>query len=1730
MPHHGQHTTRRRARRRALPVAALALALLLGVVHGVDAQVSPLLDDLGAPLTGGEPTSYQPVAPARLLDTRSGGSTVDGQSLGTGRVGPGQSVTVPVAGRGGVPATGAGAVVLNITGVAASAGTWVTVHPAGSARPTASNLNLTAGETRPNAVITALGANGSITLYNAAGTVDLVVDVMGWFPYDGGIVGTQPSRLLDTRSGGATIDGTSSGTGALGAGSVRPLKVAGRAGIPLSGVAAVVLNVTATSPTADTWLTVFPTGRPQPTASNLNMRPGQTVANLVVAQVGSDGRVSIANAFGSTHVIVDVAGWLPAGMQFTGLTPARLADTRPGASTIDQLFAGLGRLTAGARLTLPVAGRAGIPADGVSAAILNVTATGATADTYLTVFEGGGQRPFASNLNVRPGATAPNLVVAPVGPDGTVEIYNASGLVHVIVDVLGWIAEPPPPTDPEDPTDPDEPEPPTVPGDDPTVAIPGNLQDLVLSPDGTRAYVTDVDQPAIELVDVTHGLSLGAIALPTAPSSIDLSPDGTTLYATLPATKQLAVLDVGFLVLPPILPLPTYVPVPVTAEQPNNQPQELAVASDDSVLVVLEPTCCSNWNDRVLRYHPATGAFTDESVGVPFGGTSASRAAASRDRTQIAIANWDGMSVFDVTSGSWVHGRSNLSGWSTLSGDGDGDTWMGGFGLSDDLPLRLGSLPAMAYASALSDDGGLAYGVLAPEVETDPWITVVETEHFRSTGRVSLPDATTHEGQMALTPDGDTLVLATAHGVSIVDADTDRPPRALTSATPGATVPIAGNVRQLATDPDGITVYATNAEANEVDVISLVTGTVVDRIPVGSIPDGIDISDDGSTLYVVNAGGSDVSKVDLATREEAARTPLYMAYSNYPDVLVSVWAKDIAVAGVDGFVTTDSFPGYHLDLTAFLATPIAAGTPNRDLFMPVEAEASEDKSIIAFHEYAGGATVLTWDAAERKLVAAPATGFGYAGLALTPDGGMIATSGVIAQPDGRILGTSQPDAAQAGGMAFARDGSRVYRLADDVITVTETAHFRHVGNIPLPAAAPTTAASPDLVLSRDGTRLVSPAGAGVNIVLRAGVIPLDAPPPPTGSATVLVGGPIGGLVVDPASQIAYASRPDRNVIEVVSLPLKKSIGQILVGSLPTDLDLSADGRYLYVVNTGADDLSVVDTLTRTEVRRIPIPREPLNRPYAIAMASNGKAIVYSGRYGYGSAVFLIDVATGVGARVPASAVRYDQQPMEPQASGDHTKVILPGGGDPWSEVGVVAVYDATTGTWSRRATGSTALWQPTNGDRTGTRWVAGSAVIGGDLHRQGELPTPYVYGADGPWGAALRSDGTVAYRLNDGRVDVIELEHFRRTHTIPTTDDPAPPNDPWYPYDTATGDLVLSPDDSTLVAVTRSGLTITRTADAVPVVPPKLTGQAEVLLQDGPADLVIDQAGAFVYTASSNDNSVEVIDVAQRKHVATIRVASAPTTLDLSADGTRLYVVNRGSGSVSVIDTALRKELRRIELPVISHGRSVTSIAVAADGVAFLGLDEKPYLLRMDLATDAIAVLEPPLTANHPQYRSIVRSSVDKSTVARLGPSQGDQLVARYDAATHTWLDAGLTGWSQDPALDRTGDRIAFGNVVTDRSLQTVASLTETSWWHTLLSPDGSRLFRIDSNKLWEYSPTTGQRVRRYILPVYAPESYNRLGTVAALTNDGQTLILEGGGGLMIREFPDIYEIDEAYE
>ena len=380
-----------------------------------------------------------PPFPVRILDTRTGFTTNDGMFESLGALGAGATLNLTVSGRGGVPSSGVAAVAMNVTATDTTAAGFVTAWPAGSTRPLASNLNFVPAQTIPNLVISKIGTNGQVSLFNSAGKTDLIADVAWYFTTATQLTALNPARLLDTRPGFTTIDGQFAGGGGVSGGGQINLTVAGRGGLPASGIGAVVMNVTATQPTASGFVTVWPTNAARPVASNLNFVATQTIPNLVISAVSPAGQVSLFNSAGSTDLIADVMGWFPTASALTALVPARLLDTRAGKTTTDGKFAGVGALAPANSMQLTVVGRGGVPASGVGAVVLNVTATNTSAAGFITAWPTGNLRPVASNLNFVPGQTIPNLVIAAVGSNGTVSLFNSAGSTDLVVDVVGWL-------------------------------------------------------------------------------------------------------------------------------------------------------------------------------------------------------------------------------------------------------------------------------------------------------------------------------------------------------------------------------------------------------------------------------------------------------------------------------------------------------------------------------------------------------------------------------------------------------------------------------------------------------------------------------------------------------------------------------------------------------------------------------------------------------------------------------------------------------------------------------------------------------------------------------------------------------------------------------------------------------------------------------------------------------------------------------------------------------------------------------------------------------------------------------------------------------------------------------------------------------------------------------------------------------------------------------------------
>lgn len=274
----------------------------VGTVH--------VLADISGYFVAGSGDGSVTFPPCRVYDTRVGhGACTNSVIAPPAPVGAGESLAVKVTGVEGVP-DNATAVVLNITAVGATLPTYVSAYPAGGS-PSTSSLNVNNSLAIANLVIVPVGAGGVIDLYNARGSVQLIVDISGYFAPGAGsqLSAALPCRVYDTRLGhGTCTGGTTAAAAPVAGGTSLKLRVAGVDGVPADATS-VAVNITAVGATTATFITAYPDGGSVPGVSNINVNGPAAVPNLAIVPIGSDGYIDLYNAKGSVQLIVDITGY-----------------------------------------------------------------------------------------------------------------------------------------------------------------------------------------------------------------------------------------------------------------------------------------------------------------------------------------------------------------------------------------------------------------------------------------------------------------------------------------------------------------------------------------------------------------------------------------------------------------------------------------------------------------------------------------------------------------------------------------------------------------------------------------------------------------------------------------------------------------------------------------------------------------------------------------------------------------------------------------------------------------------------------------------------------------------------------------------------------------------------------------------------------------------------------------------------------------------------------------------------------------------------------------------------------------------------------------------------------------------------------------------------------------------------------------------------------------------------
>ncbi|QNE22529.1 hypothetical protein F1D05_37290 [Kribbella qitaiheensis] len=220
------------------------------------------------------------------------------------------ALTVSLLGKGGLPseAGSIAAVAINVTAKEPTAAGGWTLYPAGITRPSGGHGNFIVGRTKTNSAVVPLSADGRLSLYNiSAKAVFYVIDVVGYYTAatnaavaSSRVLPVAPSRILD--SGAATL---------IQPNAVYTFPVAGKGGLPVSGLAAAALHVITQGSATFGGVTVYPSVDAVPSPLDVATAMSNTYSfNLVWARIGANGSVSLINRSDSAlRIWVDVEAY-----------------------------------------------------------------------------------------------------------------------------------------------------------------------------------------------------------------------------------------------------------------------------------------------------------------------------------------------------------------------------------------------------------------------------------------------------------------------------------------------------------------------------------------------------------------------------------------------------------------------------------------------------------------------------------------------------------------------------------------------------------------------------------------------------------------------------------------------------------------------------------------------------------------------------------------------------------------------------------------------------------------------------------------------------------------------------------------------------------------------------------------------------------------------------------------------------------------------------------------------------------------------------------------------------------------------------------------------------------------------------------------------------------------------------------------------------------------------------
>jgi YVTN family beta-propeller protein/VCBS repeat-containing protein len=506
------------------------------------------------------------------------------------------------------------------------------------------------------------------------------------------------------------------------------------------------------------------------------------------------------------------------------------------------------------------------------------------------------------------------------------------------------------------------------------------------------------------------------------------------------------------------------------------------------------------------------------------------------------------------------------------------------------VTVSVAMLPAVISGPSSSQVGAGPMGVAV-----SPTKTYVANQYAgslsvidRSTGVVStINNVVPSPRAVALSPDGSRLYVGGSSAVSVINTATNAV--IATVATNG------GQVNGIAFSPNGQRAYVANQDANTVSVVNTTTATptVIATVAVGqNTPTGIAVSPDGTRVYVANWNSGTVRVINTATNQVTGN-PIAVGANPYA-VAVSPDGSKLYVANFgSGTVSVIANPA-----TAPQVSSIAVG-PN-----PFGIAISPDGSLA----YAGNANdtvsvINTKTNAVVSTVTIDTPGYNWHNVAVSPDGRQIYVSDLA---DGQVrtltfnrgntpplagaptIGT--PDAntgAVTGALNFKdTDGDALsYSVAAQPATGTVTFNNAAGTYTFTPSSAARDAAANGGPTTTSFTVVASDGQASASVAVQN--VPIGLKPIAQTTSGLTVGtGPSGSAVV---GNHLYVINSGSNNVSVVDTTTKSVVKTISVGTMPLSVAGSPTTNRVYVTNGSDNTLSVIDTTTDTVAATITIP-------------------------------------------------------------------------------------------------------------------------------------------------------------------------------------------------------------------------------------------------------------------------------------------------------------------------------------------------------------------------------------------------------------------------------------------------------------------------------------------------------------------------------------------------------------